>query len=53
MRGPADEIEVCLALRPDLCGRDWPFERAELVGVDGRTEQSIRDTLWTEHRHDP
>lgn len=37
----ADEIEVCLVLNPDLCGRDGPFEKAELVGVDGRTERPI------------
>ena len=35
-----DEIEVCL-LRPDLCGRGGPFEKAEFVGVDGRAERPI------------
>jgi len=35
-----EEIDVCL-LRPDLCGRDGPFERAGFVGVEGRTERPI------------
>jgi hypothetical protein len=35
-----DEIEACLVLKPDLCGRDGPPEE-ELVGVEGRTERPI------------
>ena len=40
-RESADETEVCLALKPDLSGRDGPFEKAELVGVRGRTGRLI------------
>ena len=40
-RESADETEACLVLKPDLFGRDGPFEKAELVGVDGRIERPI------------
>jgi len=42
-RESKDEIEDCL-LKPDLCGRNGPFENAEVVGVDdveGRTRRPI------------
>lgn len=35
-----EEIEVCF-LRPDLCGREGPFDKTEFVGVEGRTERPI------------
>jgi len=41
MRESTDETEACLVLKPDLCGRDGPFEKAELVGVEGRIERLI------------
>ena len=41
MRESMDDTEACLVLKPDLCGRDGPFEKAELVGVEGRTERPI------------
>lgn len=40
-RESADETEVCLVLKPDLSGRDGPFEKPELVGVKGRTGRLI------------
>lgn len=40
VRESTDEIEVCLVLKPDLCGRDGPLEKAEL-GVKGRAERPI------------
>jgi len=41
MRESIDETEACLVLKPDLCGRDGPFEKVELVGVVGRIERPI------------
>lgn len=39
MRESIDETEPCLVLKPDLCGRDGPFEKVEFVGVVGRIER--------------
>ena len=43
-RESTDEIEFCLALKPDFCGRDGPLE-TELVGVEDRTERPISKGL--------
>ena len=41
MRGSTDKIEARLILKPDLCGHNGPFEKAEFVGAEGRIERPI------------
>ena len=41
VRESADKIEPRLVLKPDLCGRDGQFEKAEFMGAEGRIEQPI------------
>ena len=45
MHGSTNEIEARFLLKPDLCGRDGLFEKAEFVGPEGRIERQISKGL--------
>ena len=43
--GSVDEIKAHIVLEPDLCSCDGPFEKAEFVEAEGRTERPISKGL--------